>query len=365
MSRARVQHTDLRVAVTTTTMESSVCEPRAAASEGRPSASSCLDRLDDFVSPSGTDARWLCTDRCSYTTQELGLEAARMAMRRAGAQDDDASGLFRYEFDAEVVVLTDGVDCSLGEDGGNAFDPLGLRALWSDPGAAEASEAVCWNAGVACEGDPLEFDNCDPVDRGLDGVALADEDEPASVLWPLSRYNDNLVSWHVIGGVPAGEPREPRYSAAGDQAWLVEHGIDPGCSDEEVAALPPVRLRDIASELSSACDADYVQSLGSPLTEYSYCVLACHAAVLSIEYEAPHEEAGPIQACEGSYPELSVPTDAPACYFMREDSEAHCPAADQLELVLISRDPGRSGVFLLSPNLRAPDVEIPGCVYET
>jgi len=68
--------------------------------------------------------------------------------------------------------------------------------------------------------------------------------------------------------------------------------------------------------------------------------------------------------CEGVYPELTVPSDAPACYLLLDDSDTPC-GDGWVELILIPQDTGRSGVFLVSPNLSAPDVEIPGCEYET
>jgi len=400
VEQARASHDDLRVAVTTTSVDDAVCEPVAAASHGQLAATSCLDRLHDFVGADGTDARSLCTDHCPYTTQQLGplsgpwidvwdlpsdidpaaalaclvpqgisgceyaapAEATRRAFLLSTMESSAGFGLFRDQTEGTVVVVTDGVDCSRTASGGAAFDPLGSRALWSDPGAAEATAAVCWNAGVSCSGDPLAFDDCTPIDRDLDGERVADDVDP--VLRAFSSYDtlfsDGWLPLHVIAGVPTGDPREPTYSAAGDPAWLLEHGIDPGCSDGPITALPPVRLRDLADGLSSVCEADYAAPLESLLEgDVSSCLRTC-GDPLTVEYESPTHSPQAIPECVGPYPRVSVPPGAPACYLVREDSE-RCSSPGRVDLVLLPADPGQNGAFLLSPNPWRATTSEEGC----
>ncbi len=51
-----------------------------------------------------------------------------------------------------VVIVTDEVDCSLDPTYGTIFDPNGNRVFWSDPNSNFPTSAVCWNAGVSCQG---------------------------------------------------------------------------------------------------------------------------------------------------------------------------------------------------------------------
>jgi hypothetical protein len=256
-----------------------------------------------------------------------------------------------------VVVVTDGVDCSLTSSGLAAFDPDGQRALWSDSDAELPTAAVCWNAGVQCQGDPAGFDDCMAVDRGLDGQ-LAAEGEPP-VLVPVAEF-ERLVAdelqLHVISGVPAAGGAEPVYSASGDPAWLLEHGIDPGCTDGDVSALPPVRLRDLAAELSSACASEYGEFLaGLPGGELP-CIRPCDAAELRVDYEAPGQEPVAAPECERSGVTLDVPPGATACHVLVPDAPG---CADDPErtvgLVLRAADREQTPAFVLTPDPWAND----------
>ncbi|MCA9708390.1 MAG: hypothetical protein KDK70_21250, partial [Myxococcales bacterium] len=396
---ARLRNDDLRVAVTTTTVASPACDSGSEGS-GALVAHSCLDRLDDFVGPDGTDARWLCTDACRYTSEELGLdathpwldvrrlpasiepadalaclvpqgisgceyaaplEALQAALDRESA--DDAVGWLRYPWPVQVVVATDGVDCSLTPEGAAAFDPAGARALWSDPTADAPTEAVCWSAGVVCEGDPQGYDDCMATDVGLDGAPT----ETSPVLVPMSTYEtgprpDYTLSLHVIGGVPVDDPQPAGYSAAGDPQWLLEHGVDPGCSDDELAALPPVRLRDLAEGFASACAPDYRDVLGARVGGASICLPPCQAEALQITYEPIEGEPVAIPACAGAFPDLQPPEGAPACWHLEADSPG-CAQAEPgaVELRMHTTEIWETGAFLLEPNLVSPRLDLPGC----
>lgn len=387
---------DLRVAVTTTTANGSICEAPHAASNGALVATSCLDRLDRFIGIDGTDARWLCTAACSYTTAALGLDPAQpwidlrtlpegiepvdalaclvpqgiagcehAAPVRAAANALAFEGLWR-PFDApQVVIVTDGVDCSVTEEGAAAFDPSGSRALWSDPAADEPTAAVCWNAGVACQGDPAGFEDCWPVDVDPEGAPVDEDGTPVLVaMWrAAASLQSDLTELHVIGGAPVGEPREPTYSAVGDPAWRLEHGIDPGCTDGIITALPPVRLRDLATSLTSVCNPDYRQPLRDAVTFDPVCLRPCEVAALTVTHERPNEGPVPLPSCEGQYPALTVPTGAPACHWVQDAAEpcALAPDGRTTELVLRVVDPVETGAFLLEPNPWSPAVQIAGC----
>ncbi len=391
-----------RVAVATASVSGPACAEVDVARRGAFTATSCLDRLEDFIGPDGTDARWLCTDHCEHTTVALGLSAERpwlepltlpadispaaalscllpqgiagceyaapleatmFAWRRMALEGTPEHAFLRGTQPPRVVVLTDGVDCSLTEAGAAAFDPDGQRALWSDPEAAAATEAVCWHAGVSCEGDPVEFDDCVAVDRGLDGEPAAVDQEP--VLFPLSEYERLFAEeqlLYVIAGVPVGEPREPIYSARGDPAWLQEHGVDPGCSDGEISALPPVRLRQYAWAITSACEANYSGTLRQLIAGEPLCLRPCEAAALELAYEAPGQMPVELPPCEGAYPALEPPPGAAACQQRRPESD-NCAAdpARSVELVLRTSEPDLVRAITFTPDLWSEEIELPGC----
>lgn len=403
VERARLRHDDVRVAVTTADVISPICDPgHQTASSGALATSSCLDRLDDFIGPDGTDARWLCTDVCTSTSEQLGLDADHpwIDLLRLPPNVDPVEALaclvpqgisgceyaaplealhaaferglgggprdwLRLDDLAQVVVVTDGVDCSVTPEGIAAFDPEGERTLWSDPEAAAPTAAVCWNAGVECEGDPDGFEDCFAVDRGIDGVPT----DADPVLVPLATYEDEqpwlalLYELHAIVGVPVDDPGAIEYSAAGDPAWLLAHGIDPGCTDDELTAVPPVRLRDLASNVSSVCAPEYDATIGGLPRGSTICLLPCEAdALAEIIYEPVEGVLRTISTCSGEYPDLRPSQGAPACWHMETDSPncSHGPPGT-VELRLYAAAPEQTGAFLLRPNIYSPQVELSGC----
>jgi len=217
---------------------------------------------------------------CGY---ESPLEAMWKALRRSQADGDPGHGFLRERAILSVVHLTDEEDCSPNPDFESIFLPDGDRVFWSDPAADAPTSAVCWNAGVLCEGSgPYE---CRAVDRDVDGdeVAPADADELA-VLRPVSRYVDLLrdielakqtltpgqeLLVSLIAGVGPGG--EVTYADAADPVFQQDFGIGPGCVGEGGAAVPPVRLRELAEAFAvdgqpsmfSICDQSYAPALTS------------------------------------------------------------------------------------------------------
>ncbi len=183
-----------------------------------------------------------------------------------------------------VVLVTDEADCSLAPDYGTIFDPKGDRTFWSDPNAPNPTSAICWNAGVACEGGPGTYTSCDPVNKDVAGNAGASDEE--AVLFPVSRYIDLLQSIEdaqqvdtpdrqvvVAGivGVPNDyrDPSDIEYKDASDPTFQRNYGIGPGCTSAAAEAVPPVRIRDFARafeidgepNLFSICNDDYSDAL--------------------------------------------------------------------------------------------------------
>ena len=189
----------------------------------------------------------------------------------AGADDPESAhyGFLRTGASLAVVIVTDEFDCSAVPDYDALFYPESAPVFWSDPDGAFPTSAVCWNAGVACVGDGMPYESCDPVDLDLSGAPTKPE---SAVLYPVSSYVEMLArrgaSLTVIAGVPFGFGAEDdlSYAASLDPQIQLEYGIEPGCSGPGGDAYPPVRMRAVANTLRpggpnllSICEDDYAQ----------------------------------------------------------------------------------------------------------
>ncbi len=215
---------------------------------------------------------------------EAPLESMWKALWRARTEDDPAYGFIRSNAVLSIVHVTDEADCSYDVAWESMFLPEGNRVFWSDADAEAPTSAVCWNAGVACEGTS-PYTDCRSVDRDVDGneVDPRDADELA-VLHPVSRYVDLLqeledvkqvitpdqqVLVSVIGGV--GLDGGVTYRDAADPGFQRDFGIGPGCDGPSGSAVPPVRLRELAEAFQvdtdrtmfSSCEGDYSAALAA------------------------------------------------------------------------------------------------------
>ena len=264
---------------------------------------------------------------CGFESQ---LESMYLALVRAKSQNEDSYGFLRKNAILAVVFVTDEADCSYNKDYAAIFEQDGNKVFWSDPTASFPTSAVCWNAGVACTGDPSGYDTCDPENYDVDGNPGASDDQ--AVLHPMSRYighiqgleeekqminADQEVIMALIGGVSGGgEDAEIFYSdvTATDPAYQDSFGIGPGCQaanplnpDEPIQAVPPVRLRDMTetftpNNMFSICDTDYSPALAAIAEKikdqiqpacYAECVKDTDAATPVVEPECTVEEDPP------------------------------------------------------------------------
>ncbi|MCA9716082.1 MAG: hypothetical protein KC468_15490, partial [Myxococcales bacterium] len=208
---------------------------------------------------------------------EAPLEAAYLALQRATTPDEENYGFLRREADLLVVLVTDEVDCSYVPNQDSIFVDPDPNWSW-EPGASSATSAVCWNAGVQCDGDePGPYTSCYAVNRDLFGDVGAG---PAlSVLHHLDRYSEQLqtiigdkqqygasVHFTALAGVPEGYAdgqSEIAYLDDPDPAQQISFGIGPGCVDGLGGrGLPPVRIRELhdavgGPQLDSICLASY------------------------------------------------------------------------------------------------------------
>jgi hypothetical protein len=247
-------------------------------------------------------------DGCGF---ESPLEAMVQALRADACWNDpnqpgcEAEGytkpFLRDDAVLAIAIITDEADCSVKD-----YAIMDGPRFWEDlPGGGPPAEssALCWNAGVVCDGPDGSgvYSGCVAANKSVDGSAGVSDDE--AVLHPLSRYTDHLLSLRQAGrdvimlgilGVPevtahADTPpyqptaggvmelqyrswRDPEFPSgdilpdewaagvtAADKAF--EFGIGPGCTGYVDAddtytgqAIPPVRVREVCERLDEPDD---------------------------------------------------------------------------------------------------------------
>jgi hypothetical protein len=376
-----------RIGVTTTDMGNPWCPSGSTTPEaGKLVLSSCKTRLADFLFSDDVDVQDLaCNDICTLDESELEilptttdfdpvakprpwieriaqqtnlpsttdmaeafacfgpqgvngcgfespLEAMYFALLRAVSSTEENYGFIRDNALLAVIFLTDEVDCSHNPDWSAIFDEDGNRAFWSDPAADFPTSAVCWNAGVQCQGDPSNYDSCDPINKGVNGAAGVSDDE--AVLYPVSRYINLLqdiedskqalnpeqeVIVALIGGVD--DSGQAFYAdSLVDPEFQNTFGIGPGCEvpnpldpNEPIRAIPPVRLREVTNAFTpgnmfSICAPDYSPALEEVVSRFrtqiqpacfTFCVADSDPATELVDAECMLSQVpgGPIAEC--------------------------------------------------------------------
>lgn len=327
---------------------------------------------------------------CGYESQ---LESMAQALRNAQTNGEPEAGFLRTGAALLVLIVTDEADCSYDEAHADALFESGV---FFEDGMTAPTSAVCWNAGVACSGDPEAYADCEPVDLDADGEPTTVDG--ASVLHPVADYvalldalaaadpigKDVLVS--VVAGVPVGYAEgvvELLYREPDDQATADFFGIDHGCEsgqgDDYQFAIPPVRLEAFAAafadgetpNLHSVCADDYTpalqQTVDSLLVEletmcFDDCAMDIDLDIGGVQPECelveiiPVDGGEPLQAilpeCELDEVEdvMVVPAGEDTCWVARGDGAGYtetttddrspsCRVTGQnLELELIRRE---------------------------
>jgi hypothetical protein len=242
-------------------------------------------------------------DGCGY---EAPLENMLQGLNQSAWWNDGTDGKKKFLRDGAILaiaIITDEADCSVKDY--DIFDPNGPygTSFWNTkPGSGkQPSSAVCWNAGVICDGPDMAgvYTNCTSTDD--------------NTMQPISRYTDYLVDYlHqdknkevvmlgilgvpivqrdmdgmvVDGGVddlvyrtwkdglwPAGDilPDDWPDENAAYKEWAF--GIGPGCTGEDGMggftgqAIPNTRVQEVCQALDrenavrccieSICDDDY------------------------------------------------------------------------------------------------------------
>jgi hypothetical protein len=353
-------HPSVNLMVTTTDVGHPLCaDPDGSARRGAPVHDGCNSRIASFADgavdvqsactdvcpedvvptdpflhfdsvgtnvPGGTPAQALAClgpqgiDGCAYKSP---LEAMLLALDPAACWNDPSqpgctddpqwAGLdkpfLRDGATLAIMIISDGVECSVDAPDGEVYftDDDVYWEIDPDTGMPAASPAVCWNAGVTCEG---------PDENGA-WTGCMSTDNP--VLHPTDRYRDALrdlgemrdkdIVMLGILGVPevfAHNPQPPFEPTAGgiyalqqrpwteadltpaelDAGVTVEHkvwefgDIAPGCANERGTAIFPNRVHEVCAGLNipddpgtdpyeaqvrccieSICDDDYSEAM--------------------------------------------------------------------------------------------------------
>ena len=161
---------------------------------------------------------------------EQPLESMYKAVLRSQNDQENAFGFFRAGALPVVIIVSDEADCSNNNDQQTIFLPEGDRTFWSLPDEGAPTSAVCWNAGVQCEGGQCTSVNLDPQgqrdQRGQRGDATG---------LALRR-----VAQRARGRGQCGDTRSRRDRAPHRRVDHGRHGRVPGHSRPAV----PGRLRD-------------------------------------------------------------------------------------------------------------------------
>ncbi|MEZ4430163.1 MAG: VWA domain-containing protein [Nannocystaceae bacterium] len=248
---------------------------------------------DDTNDVSAVQAAFQCygpqgINGCGF---ESPLQAMYFALSKAQNKNDPAAaenyGFLRSRSILSIVFVTDEADCSY-----TAAEIFTSNQTFWEPGSTGATSAVCWNAGVVCDGAaPGPYTNCRSVNFDVNGTELDPADagtDANAVLIPVKRFTDqiqgientkkgldqqNEVLVSLIGGVPQGYSTgeaEIVYLDHSDPDEQILFGIGPGCTTGEGgSAVPPVRLKEFAEffavgadrNIFSICNSDYTAAL--------------------------------------------------------------------------------------------------------
>ncbi len=276
---------DVKVKPTTVGGDSTESKPRRwlESIEGQPNVEGFDSMVEAFqcYGPQGVAG-------CGF---ESHLESMYLSLAAASDPSSNNYGFIRDSAILSVVVISDETDCSFSPAAKEIFTTN--KVFWDDPANDPApSSAMCWNAGVSCEGTGPTYTDCHSENYDLKGnPGAADAD---AVLQPVAKYvsfvqsieeqkrkvdktQEVLVS--MIAGVPKGyEAGDANavYEDSSDADFQAAFGIGPGCilpsGDPDVpdqTAVPPVREREFAEafqvdeerNLYSICQPDYRAAL--------------------------------------------------------------------------------------------------------
>lgn len=347
---------DVNIMVTTTDSGNTLCEPFYKPGRGpelgSPIATTCTDRIDRFSTDTPpANEEGACTAVCpnpvapegdyinfsaagsnvpagdavdvdgdgepdSTVAQALacigpqgidgcGYESPLDSMMRAldpEAEWNGSGGFLRPGGLLAVAIITDEADCSIVDE--SVMSDAAFQSENPDTMMPVPSSAICWNAGVTCDGPDGngEYSNCVSTGESLRPVQeyidlLGDQGRPVVMLGilgvpPVTERNPDPPYEPLAGGVldlVYRDWRDPDFANGGDilpEDWDAgreadykqwQYGIGPGCTGQDGdgnftgQAIPPVRVKEVCQALDtgdeirccieSICDTDFSPAL--------------------------------------------------------------------------------------------------------
>jgi hypothetical protein len=264
-----------------------------------------VDGDDVFDTPAAQALACLAPQGINGCGFESPLETIVGALSSGAPWNDSADPFLRAGSTVAIVLVTDEADCSI-DDFGVMDDPT-YQEIDPNSGTPSATSAICWNAGVVCDGGPGIYNDCTSADPtplhalaryqnfvemqlsghevvmlGVVGVPSVTAHMQDSPWTPIAGGVDELVyqDWRD-GEYPVGDILPDAWAAgvtAADQQHLF--GIGPGCTGGDAVtgftgqAIPPVRVRELCESLDagdapedrrccleSVCDGDYAPAM--------------------------------------------------------------------------------------------------------
>ena len=221
-------------------------------------------------------------DGCGY---EKPLDSMMRALDPGANWNDSATGFLRGGGLLGVVVITDEEDCSIANES-VMMDPM-FQNTHPDTMEKVPSSAVCWNAGVTCEGPNQNgvYSECRSSGDGSVAVSeyidfLKGFGRPVVMLGILgvpevTEHAMEAPFQPTAGGVfdlQYRDWRDPDWDNGGDilpDEWAeginaayqqFQYGIGPGCTGVDGdggftgQAIPPVRVKEVCEALDIADD---------------------------------------------------------------------------------------------------------------
>mgnify|MGYP001372804652 CR=1 FL=1 len=319
--RATTVDLDVHVVLTTPDFGNPACtrfQPAGyAPALGAPQARTCRDHLSDFTSLSGSvQMPEVCEQVCpegtvlpgqvlAFTLDGSNVEGATIedALRCLVPQGINGCGFestlraattlvdptqcwndpacteggqtfLRPEADLAVIVMTDELDCSLGDP-----ELTADQGYWTvDPstGQPALSSAICFTVGAACEGPDASgtFTNCSATADGnmllveeiVQRLVVANPNKHVTFV-PIVGYDEagpamtEYRTWRE-GEWPAGD-LTPEQVAQGETAAYQDHvyGLGPGCVGMSrlggwTQGIAPIRIREVCETVDDADNGD-------------------------------------------------------------------------------------------------------------
>ncbi len=225
---------------------------------------------------------------CGY---ESPLENMLQALNPAAEWNQGSRPFLRPDALLAVAVITDEADCSV--QNYDIMTDANYQEVEPGSGMPESSSAICWNAGVSCQGPDASgiYSDCvssaaegtlQPISRytnylintlredgkkevvmlGILGVPEVTQHNPEAPFEPIAGgvFDLEYRNWRdgEYTGVAGGGDILPDEFATGTTAAdkQFDFGVGPGCTGGSVAtgftgqAIPPVRIKEVCESLN-------------------------------------------------------------------------------------------------------------------